>query len=135
MPRVSQGTPPGGRERETAPKCQGLLSWRGLQSGRNQDPVGALLRSRRPPCRWALACLRSRCLRAKAAEKELQTTKPLTTHFLVTAKVEGTRRAPFKSRLRWLGRLRLCLVAIVIRVGRSMSVIAPNGAQSMEGRD
>ena len=24
----SQGTPPGGREREAAPKCQGLLSWR-----------------------------------------------------------------------------------------------------------
>ena len=40
--------------------------------------VGALPRSRRPPCRRALACLRSRCLRAKAAEKELQTTTPLT---------------------------------------------------------
>src|SRR5882762_906609 len=79
-----------------APKCQGLLSWRGLRSGRNQDPVGALLRSRRPPCRRALACLRSRCLRVKAAEKDLQTTTPLTANFWVTAEGDATWRAPFK---------------------------------------
>jgi len=79
--------------------------------------VGALLRSRRPPCRRALAYLRSRCLRVKAAEKELQTTRPLTTHFLVTAEVEATRHAPFMSLLSWLGRLRHRNVAIVIRVG------------------
>jgi hypothetical protein len=71
------------------------------RSGRNQDPVGALARSRRPPCRRALTRLHSRCLRVKAAEKELQTTTPLTGHFLVTAEVGTTRHARFKSAL-WM---------------------------------
>ena len=48
------------------------------RSGRNQDPIGALPRSRRPPRRRALDCLHSRCLRVKAAEKGVQTTTPLT---------------------------------------------------------
>jgi hypothetical protein len=94
--------------------------------------VGALLRSRRPPCRRALACLRSRCLRAKAAEKELQTTTPLTADSCVTAEVEATRLAPFKSRVRWLGRMRHRTVAIVIRVGRSMMNIAAHGPRNLE---
>lgn len=64
------------------------------QSGRNQDLIGALPRSRRPPRRWALDCLHSRCLRVKAAEKGVQTTTPLTWHFWVT-EVETTRDEPF----------------------------------------
>jgi hypothetical protein len=92
----------------------------------------ALLRSRRPLCRRALACLRSRCLRAKAAEKELQTTTPLTTDSCVTAEVEATRLAPFKSRLGWLGRVRRRTVAIVIRVGRFMGKIAARWARNLE---
>jgi hypothetical protein len=94
--------------------------------------VGALLRSRRPPCRRALAYLRSRCLRAKAAEKELQTTTSLTVHFWVAAEVESTRHAPFKSWLRWLGRMRHCTVAFVIRVGRFMVKIAARWARNLE---
>jgi len=47
------------------------------RSGRNQDPVGALPRSRRPPCRRALDCLHSRCLRVKAAEEGVKATTPL----------------------------------------------------------
>ena len=47
------------------------------QSGRNQDLIGALPRSRRPPRRGALDCLHSRCLRVKAAEKGVLTTTPL----------------------------------------------------------
>jgi hypothetical protein len=94
--------------------------------------VGALLRSRRPPCRRALAYLRSRCLRAKAAEKELQTTTSLTAHFWVAAEVEATRHAPFKSRLRWPGRMRRRTVAIVIRVGHSMVNIAAHGPRNLE---
>jgi hypothetical protein len=59
------------------------------RSGRNQDPVGALPRSRRPPRRRALDCLHSRCLRVKAAEKGVETTTPLRWDFWVT-EVETT---------------------------------------------
>jgi len=51
------------------------------QSGRNQDLIGALPRSRRPPRRWALDCLHSRCLRVKAAEKGVKATTPLRRDF------------------------------------------------------
>jgi hypothetical protein len=68
----------------------------------------------------------------KAAEKDLQTTTPLTADFCVTAEVEATRLAPFKSRLRWLGRLRHRTVAIVIRVGRFMVKIATHWARNLE---
>jgi hypothetical protein len=44
------------------------------RSGRNQDSVGALPRSRRPLRRRALDCLHSRCLRVKAAEKGVKVT-------------------------------------------------------------
>ena len=64
------------------------------RSGRNQDPVGALPRSRRPPRRRALDCLHSRCLRVKAAEKGVQMTTPLMWHFWMT-EVETTRDEPF----------------------------------------
>ncbi len=65
------------------------------RSGRNPDPIGALLRSRRPPRRRALACLHSRCLRVKAAEKGVKTTAPLTWHFWVT-EVQTMRHVPFE---------------------------------------
>jgi len=94
--------------------------------------MGALLRSRRPPCRLALACLRSRCLRVKAAEKDLQTTRLLTANCWVSAEVEARRLAPFKSRLRWLGRLRRRKVANVIRVGRNTANIAGCRARTFE---
>ena len=64
------------------------------RSGRNQDPAGALARSRRPPRRWALDCLHSRCLRVKAAEKGVQMTTPLMWHFWMT-EVEVTRDERF----------------------------------------
>jgi hypothetical protein len=59
-------------------------------------------------------------------------TRPLTANCWVTAEVEATRRAPFKSRLRWLGRLRHRTVANVNRVGRSMANIAAYGARNLE---
>jgi len=71
-------------------------------------------------------------LRAKAAEKDLRTTTPLTTDFCVTAEVETTRLAPFKSRPRWLGRLRHRTLDIVIRVGRFMVKIAALWARNLE---
>ena len=71
------------------------------RSGRNQDPLGALRRSRRPPCRRALTRLHSRCLRVKAAEMGLLTTTPLTGHFQVTAEVVTTRNAQFEFAI-WL---------------------------------
>ena len=66
------------------------------------------------------------------AEQELQTTRPLTTYFLVTAVGEATRLAPFRSRVRWLGRVRRRTVAIVVRVGRSMVNIAADGPRNLE---
>jgi hypothetical protein len=68
----------------------------------------------------------------KAAEKELQARRPLTTYFLVTTEGEGTRLAPFRSRLRWLGRVRHRTVAIVIRVGRSMMDVSAHGPRNLE---
>jgi len=68
----------------------------------------------------------------KAAEKDLQTTKPLTANCWVSAELEARRLAPFKSRLRWLGRLRRRTVAIVIRVGRSKVNIAAYGPRNLE---
>jgi len=65
------------------------------QSGRNQDLIGALPRSRRPPRRWALDCLHSRCLRVKAAEKGVQATTPLMWDFWV-AEVEARREELFE---------------------------------------
>jgi hypothetical protein len=68
------------------------------QSGRNQDLIGALLRSRRPPRRWALDCLQSRCLRVKAAEKGVKATTPLRWHFWTTEVGDGTERGRSSSR-------------------------------------
>jgi hypothetical protein len=68
----------------------------------------------------------------KAAEKDLQTTTSLTVHFWVAAEVEATRLAPFKSRLRWLGRVRRRTVGIMIRVGRSMMNVAAHGPRNLE---
>ena len=59
------------------------------RSGRNQDPVGALPRNRRPPRRRALDCLHSRCLRVKAAEKGVNN-NTVDVGFLAT-EVETTR--------------------------------------------
>jgi hypothetical protein len=98
-----------------------------------KTPVGALLRNRRPPCRRALACLRSRCLKAKAAEKDLQTTTPIDGGIWGSLpEVEATRGGLFKSRLCWLGRLRNRKVAIVIRVGRRIVNIAARGGSNLE---
>ncbi len=53
-------------------------------------------------------------------------------NFWVTAEVEASRRAPFKSPATRLGRLRHRNVAIVIRVGRSIVNIAARGAAKLE---
>jgi hypothetical protein len=73
-----------------------------------------------------------RCLRVKAAEKELQTIRPLVGNFWVSVEVEARRRAPFKSRLRWLGRVRHRTVAIVIRVGRIIANIDARAVRKLE---
>ncbi len=59
-------------------------------------------------------------------------TRPLTANCWVTPEVEAARRAPFKSRLRWLGRLRYRTVANVNRVGRSMVNIGAYGGRNLE---
>ncbi len=68
------------------------------RSGRNQDPVGALARSRRPPRRRALDCLHTRCLRVKAAEKGLRRQHRWCGIFWV-AEVETTLASRLSSRL------------------------------------
>jgi len=68
------------------------------RSGRSQDPIGALARSRRPPRRRALDCLHSRCLRVKAAEKGVLTTTSLMWHFWTTEVGEDTERGRLSSR-------------------------------------
>jgi hypothetical protein len=59
-------------------------------------------------------------------------TIPLTTIFWVRAEVDGMRLAPFKSRLRWLGRLRHRTLAILIRVGRNSVNMAARRARKLE---
>jgi hypothetical protein len=86
------------------------------RSGRNQDPVGALPRSRRPPRRRALACLHPRCLRVKAAEKGVQTTAPLRWGFWVT-EVETMRNVRFEFPPCVLGTAGNRFVNTLIRVG------------------
>jgi hypothetical protein len=68
----------------------------------------------------------------KAAEKDLQTTRPLTANCWVSAEVEARRLAPFKSRLRWLGRLRRRDVANVIRVRLNIANIAARTVRKLE---
>ena len=68
----------------------------------------------------------------KAAEKDLQTTRPLTANCWVSAEVEARRLAPFKSRLRWLGSLRRRDVANVIRVRLNIANIAARMVRKLE---
>ncbi len=72
---------------------------RASSRSRNQNPAGALPRSRRPPRRRALDCLHSRCLRVKAAEKGVKTTTPLRWH-LVGTEVGTMRNARSEFPLR-----------------------------------
>jgi hypothetical protein len=55
----------------------------------------ALRRSRRPPRRWALACLHSRCLRAKGL-KRIYERQHCLTRKLVAAEVETKRHTRFR---------------------------------------
>jgi hypothetical protein len=83
------------------------------RSGRNQDLIGALPRSRRPPRRRALDCLHSRCLRVKAAEKGVLTTTPLRGDFWRPKyRGCGTRDVALAT-LIWKGRAGQCVNSLI----------------------